>query len=104
MLVATGSVRSMAPVQQLLVPVAPPPDTCETAQKLIAVALEFVMGTGAPTRHPGAEHFRLLPVLVDVVGPSVAPHPPPRPVICVTSTLWSGRRCGSGAELPPPPR
>src|SRR4029453_1415762 len=99
MLVETGSVRSIVPAQQFLVPVAPAPVTCETAQKLVGVEPAFGMGRGGPMRQPAAVQFRLLPVRTALVGPGGAAQPPPRLVICVTSRLRSGRMCGPGAEL-----
>jgi hypothetical protein len=102
--VESSRFTSIAPVQQSLVPDAPPPVTCETLQRLVGVEPAFGTGNGAPKRQPAAEQFRLLPVAVDVVGPSVAAHPPPRLVICVISWPMSGRVCGCATAAPPPPR
>jgi hypothetical protein len=91
----------VAPVSQLTVPLGAVA-TSSIMQMLVGELSGSGTASGAPNRQPALVQFRLLPVWVDVVPPTVttsAAHA----TTPVTEAPRSGTAKGSGYELPPPP-
>jgi hypothetical protein len=85
----SGRAMLVAPVLQLTVPEGAVASVL-TTQTLIGVVIGFGTASGAPKKHPGLlQFFRLPPVWVDVVAPTVAVWPE-QDVIEVTLDPRSG--------------
>src|SRR6188474_3414564 len=74
-----------------------------TTQELVGGDPGFGTADGAPKRHPAEEHVSMLPVSVEVVGPSVSRSSMLSQAVTLRTTCPSGNGNG-GTVAPPPPK